>query len=244
MNFRTLPAALLFACAALAATPASAYVGALCADEPKTMPEKIIASCDDVITGNRVYGHYGAWVPAAYYFRGRANERLGRNEQALRDYLTAIKADNSYVDAYQAFGVLEEKLGHDGEAMSMLDTLVQAHPGDYHILNGVCWARATLGRQLDVAVSDCEAALNVMPDDADTLDSLCLVRYRKAEYGNAIAACNAALQRNAALPNSLYVRGLAELRAGLADAGNADIAKAKAIRAGIAGTYAAWGVTP
>src|SRR5689334_18628587 len=134
MSYRHLLAALLLACAATAATPAAAYVGHECTDDPKILPERVVSSCDDVITGNRVYGHYGAWVPSAYYFRGVANERLGKTDQALRDYLTAIKADNTYLDAYRAFGVLEEKLGQENEAMSILDAMVQMHPNNYQVL--------------------------------------------------------------------------------------------------------------
>ena len=110
--------------------------------------------------------------------------------------------------------------------------------------NARCFARAISGEQLDQALSDCNAALAVRPEDADYLDSRCFVYYRMNNYAAAIGDCSAAIKNNPKESASLYVRGLAERRAGDAASGNADIAAAEAIDPKVADTYAGYGVKP
>jgi acyl-CoA reductase-like NAD-dependent aldehyde dehydrogenase len=61
-------------------------------------------------------------------------------------------------------------------------------------------------------------------------------------FDDAIADYDAALKLNSQLEEALYGRGLAKLKKGDRDGGNADIAAAKAIRADIADDFARYGV--
>jgi hypothetical protein len=56
------------------------------------------------------------------------------------------------------------------------------------------------------------------------------------------ADCGAALEQNGKVPASLYGRGMARLKRGETDAGNADIAAAKALDPNIATEFARYRV--
>jgi tetratricopeptide (TPR) repeat protein len=135
-------------------------------------------------------------------------------------------------------------MGQTGQLQASLDGVAQANSNNPVILNSVCWARATLGRWLDVALAECDQSLQIEPDNLYTLDSRCLVRYRLGDFANAMADCDAALRHNSVFPSSLYVRGLAKKRMGYAELGDTDIAAATALDAKIADRYSGWGVKP
>jgi tetratricopeptide (TPR) repeat protein len=111
-------------------------------------------------------------------------------------------------------------------------------------LNGRCWARALSGTALDLALKDCNAALSAMPHNPNLLDSRGLVRVRMGDYARAIADYDEALAKNDKLAWSLYGRGIAKLRLGQKDAGEADIAKAKALQPDLPERAKKLGVTP
>ena len=96
--------------------------------------------------------------------------------------------------------------------------------------------------QLQPALADCNQALALRPNDADTLDSRCFVYLKMNNPDAAIADCNAALAISPRMASSLYSRGLAERIKGDTTASNADIAAAKAIKSDIDTQFAKWGV--
>jgi tetratricopeptide (TPR) repeat protein len=101
-----------------------------------------------------------------------------------------------------------------------------------------------MNMHLHIALADCNEAQRNAPDDAETLESRCFVRYRQGDFANAIADCDGALRLQANSASALYVRGLAKLKAGVSVSGNADIARATQIDPKIADTYAGYGVKP
>lgn len=132
-------------------------------------------------------------------------------------------------------------------AIGYYDRVIAQVPSDPNLagaLNGRCWARATLDRDLQGALADCEASLKLKPDNADALDSRGFVRLRLGEFAKSIADYDAALALRPDAAASLFGRGLAKLRLGQKDAGHADIAAALAIDATIAETFAGYGVKP
>ena len=111
-------------------------------------------------------------------------------------------------------------------------------------MNSRCWARALADRQLDKALSDCNAALWIMPHQAAILDTRGLVRLRRGEFSRAVADYDDALKRDPKIAWSLYGRGLAELKAGDTDKGRSDIAAAAAINAKLLPRAAKLGLSP
>ena len=147
------------------------------------------------------------------------------------DAAVAIEADLSQ----EAAGTFVIK-GMFDEALPYLDAWIATHPKDDNLagaLNARCWARALWGRELDKAMSDCNAALKLRPGAPTVLDSRGLVRLRQGDLDGAVADYDQALRRDPKMAWSLYGRGLARLRKGLAAAGEADLKAAAAIEADI-----------
>lgn len=94
-------------------------------------------------------------------------------------------------------------------------------------LNGRCWSRAMLARDLDKALGDCDAALRLRPKDAAFLDSRALVRLRRGELDKALADYNAAIAAAPRVAWSLFARSVVERRLG--DTARADADRAAAI---------------
>jgi len=127
-------------------------------------------------------------------------------------------------------------------------------------LNERCWQRAAANRDLSAALEDCNHALalrpraeastgsligrDLAPDNPAILDSRGLVYVRLGDFKNAIRDYNSALRIDSNMPTSLYGRGLAELRLGEKAQGQADLAAAEKLNAGITQRFASMGLTP
>jgi tetratricopeptide (TPR) repeat protein/predicted aspartyl protease len=107
---------------------------------------------------------------------------------------------------------------------------IAAHPHDIALEdahNGRCWARVVLGIELDQALDDCDAAVNVAPKNASFLDSRAWVYLRQGKPNKALADFDRGLAIRADGAWSLYGRGLAHLGLGDAQRGQADLAAAR-----------------
>jgi tetratricopeptide (TPR) repeat protein len=127
---------------------------------------------------------------------------------------------------------LYDRLGTPEAALPNFDLWLKSHPEDSSrgvALNGSCWARGLLNRDIDKALDDCNAALRAQPRDASILDSRALIRVRRGEWKQALADYNAALAINPHSAWSLYMRGLIEAKSGQDVQAKADRAAAIAI---------------
>lgn len=90
----------------------------------------------------------------------------------------------------------------------------------------------------------CNTALRLNPDDSNALDGRGFINIRLGRFQEAIANYDEALKREPRLPGSLYLRGIAKLRLGNAQAAKRDIAAAEAFEPEIAARFAGYGITP
>lgn len=146
---------------------------------------------------------------------------LGDLYLRVRDYDAAAAEYNRWIDS------------HDRSDVQM----PRAHAAR-------CWARALIGRELEAALEDCNAAVKASRSDASVLDSRGLVYLRLGKYGKAIGDYDAALALDPKIAWSLYGRGLAKRHLGQTAAGDADIAAAKALAPKIADEAASHGIVP
>jgi tetratricopeptide (TPR) repeat protein len=79
---------------------------------------------------------------------------------------------------------------------------------------GRCWLRVRLNLQLDEALKDCEAAVEVDARDPEYHDGLGWAHWRRGEWESALKAFNRALRLDQRYARSLYGRSrtLAQLR--------------------------------
>jgi tetratricopeptide (TPR) repeat protein/predicted aspartyl protease len=134
-----------------------------------------------------------------------------RRDDALKD-LEAVDAILSrQADERLTLASLFERLDRFDRAIANFDQWISAHPDDSRqavALNGRCWTRALAGRDLPLALKDCDAALR-RQKSGSYFDSRGLVDLRMGQYDRAIADYTAALQLAPRIAWSLYGRGLA-----------------------------------
>ena len=179
----------------------------------------------------------------------RSLSTAGLIEAVQGDYLAAIELLKR-VKAIDGAPVVESRLaaayertGQHALAESEYRLARAQATGDATLLNALCWDQATAGVHLDRALVDCKASVAAHREGAN-LDSLGLVLLRSGHYSDAVAAYNEAIELTPFSADSIYGKGVAEMRLGQNDAGKADIAKAHAMTTAAEFAFARYGVTP
>lgn len=176
--------------------------------------------------------------------RGKFYLRLGKIGLAVIDFDEAIRLDSRHADAFEHRGVAYRRQGQIDRAIGDLSEAIRLRldPKAASALNSRCWTRAVAGRELNEALADCNEALRLRPNDANTLNSRGLVHLKLGQLDKAIADYTAALEARPKYPSYLFGRGLAKRMKGEAEAADADIAAARAIDPTIAKEYARYGL--
>lgn len=110
--------------------------------------------------------------------------------------------------------------------------------------NNLCYSEAEANFDLPAALSDCRAAVALMPDDIAILDSLGFVQLRLKNYKDAIASYDKVLAKSPQMAVSLYGRALAQAALGNSTEADADFGSAAKIDPGIADTFKDMGISP
>jgi tetratricopeptide (TPR) repeat protein len=168
--------------------------------------------------------------------------RQDNYEAAIADISSAIRnGPNAYLYFVraQAFDAT-----HDYErAIADMNAALRLEPGNANYLNERCWIRAKAGRDLDMAIGDCNRGVALQSSSA-ILDSRGLVRLQLKQFQQAYEDFDAALSIEPDESHSRYGRGIASIRLGNAELGARDLADALAQEPGVAERYAGYGVTP
>ena len=165
-----------------------------------------------------------------FALQGRAEAERGKGDAkaAVRDYGDAIAVDP-----------------HGDDALADAQAMVELSPaGDPEALNSRCWVRGVLNTELPAALADCQQSLAARPNSAETLDSLAMVYFRQGRYPEAVDQYSAALAADPKQNASLFMRGVAKLRSGDKDGGEADISAAETVDKGVAARFAGYGIEP
>ena len=164
----------------------------------------------------------------------RSEMKLQGNDKdgAVQD-LDAVAAEvPKDADVRLRLGELYEIAERFETSIAQLDLWIPTHADEATMvtaLNGRCWDRALLGRDLDQALKDCDKAIGRAKNATD-LDSRGLVHLRMGAYDKAIADYDAALALQPMEAWSLYGRGLAKQKLGQQADAQKDIDAATAIR--------------
>ena len=166
---------------------------------------------------------------------------------AISDLKEIDKLAPAAGDVRLALAGLHGGAGRMDDAMTQFTLWIAAHPDDSRrpqALNGRCWARTLLNRDLDKALADCNGAVRADPKSYAFLDSRGLVLLRLGQFDKSIADYDASLAIQPKSAWSLYGRGLAKLKTGDAAGGKADLAAAVAINPKMPEQAAKYGVSP
>ncbi|RDJ00595.1 tetratricopeptide repeat protein [Dyella solisilvae] len=132
----------------------------------------------------------------------------------------------------RAIASLYIELDQPGAALPMLDDWIRLHNDDAMLgsaLNERCWARGLSNQMLDDALKDCHKAIKRDGQNPAYLDSLGLVELRLGHYPESIKAYEQALVQKPRSAWTHYGLGLAEIRGGQQQAGNADLVAARTL---------------
>lgn len=176
--------------------------------------------------------------------RALSYSRARRFEEALADAAVALAGDPEDLDALNARVNVYRALDDDLRLIETLDRLMPLALPHASLFNARCWALATSGGDLKRALSDCEEAVRLAPTVAGYRDSLGMTHLQAGRWTEAIAAYDGALKIKPDLPESLFGRGIARRRSGDLVGGDADLAAARTLNAGIDKTFAAYRLVP
>jgi len=182
---------------------------------------------------------------SAFYQIATLRARAGESEAALALVTERLADGGKEGDTFVELKA--ELLGDAGrvaEGVAVLDDAIKAKPGNPSLLNARCWLKGTRNVQLDTALRDCTKSIELSDNPANALDSRGMVYFRMARWDDALADFNAALDSNAELPASLFMRGLVRVRMGDAAAARDDLAAARAINPRVDADYARYGIKP
>jgi tetratricopeptide (TPR) repeat protein len=168
----------------------------------------------------------------ALLMRGRLKAKSRDVDGAGADLASAARLSEK--DPSREWDLIDAYLDAEiwDKAIGQLDLWISANQRESKLaqaLNARCWSRARLGRDLDQALDDCDAALRKVPGDPAFLDSRALVHLRRGEFDRGIADYQAVLNTQPKNALALYGRGWARLRKGQTVAGDTDIKAAVAI---------------
>jgi tetratricopeptide (TPR) repeat protein len=184
----------------------------------------------------------GTSYDEAYDKLGLAYSSKGEFDRAIAVYDKAISVDPGFVQAYSSRSLARLNNGDIDPAIADYSEAIRLAPTGADAWNNRCWARAIVGRQLQLALADCGEALRLRSNNTDALDSRGFVHLKLGQFDDAIADFDAALRLEPKLASSLYGRGIARREKGDRAGSEADIAAAKALQANIAEEFTRYGV--
>jgi len=180
----------------------------------------------------------------ALFQRGMAHYERAAYQAAVQDFAAALAADPQHNLAQRwRDDALAMVLADFEDNLAQVDAMIAEAPGDASLLNNRCWLRATHGRDLDLALADCSAALRIEPSSAAVLDSRGLAHYKSGAFEAALADYDAALAIDASRGHYMYGRALALHALGRTEEANVAFAASEKAEPGVGALYYGYGAS-
>lgn len=206
----------------------------------KTPPEERIRYCRDML------GRGSADVS-----RTQILTEVGRAYADAHDYPNAIATltEAMTADGFGYSGAVEERAevyavsGQAQLALADADDLVKANPQSPDGYNDRCWIRAIIGKELALALADCDKAMSLShPNAPDILDSRAFAEFKFGNLDAAMEDYSKAIDRRSRQPTSLFMRGVIKKLRGDSEGGHDDVESAMNLDPLIAERFASYGV--
>jgi len=175
--------------------------------------------------------------------RGSAYFAMNDFGNAMADYNAAAFINPQDPNAFGLRADLEDRQGNQRAALADYQKAISLDPGNPMGWRGTCLMRAELNIELDQALSDCNRAIQINPNNALFYNALGLVQLRRNDNQGTIDAYSRALAIQPNVATSLYGRGLAEQRLGQTADAQRDIAAARAAQNNIDQVFSGLGIT-
>jgi len=178
----------------------------------------------------------------------RADLRLEQKDRegAASDVAAAAAVAPAGSVVSQTVAALYLRLDQPADALPILEEWIRLHDDDAKLgyaLTERCWARGLTNQMLEDARKDCRTAIKRDGENVFDLESMGLVEYRLGHYADSIKAYERALALKPRSPWARYGLGLAKIRSGEKDAGEADLAAARALDSQTEKRFIKFGVT-
>jgi tetratricopeptide (TPR) repeat protein len=194
----------------------------------------------------------------AHFNRGALYFEAGDADKALADYLAMKRSGPDKVQHYRTDSHLEYRTAHiegttsdrsnmdrpgreEADYANALDSLGRALQAG---LANRCNRRALAGLELDAALRDCDAALQINASEEVAHHARGIVEFRQANWQAALTEFNIVLSTHPNTAGSLFMKGVVERRMGNTSAGDEDIAAAATIDSKVPKAYAQVGILP
>jgi tetratricopeptide (TPR) repeat protein len=181
---------------------------------------------------------------AGFMHRGNTYARRGDFDHAVADHSEAIRLAPKDADAFYNRGYTFSHKGDHERAVADYTAGIELDASKSRLWGQRCWSRAILGKQRKEALEDCNKARSLSPQIPQILAYRGLVYLKLGQLDKALADYEEALTltKNPNNADWLYVRGVIKARNGDTSGGNADVGRAKSIKADIAEEYAKYGI--
>jgi tetratricopeptide (TPR) repeat protein len=124
---------------------------------------------------------------------GIAYAELGRIDEAIKEYQTALKLDHNYAEAHNFLGIAYASQGRLDEAIKEYQTAITIKPEYAEVHNNLGIAYANQGR-LDEAIKEYQAALKISSNNVETHNNLGLAYETRGRINEAIKEYQAAIK--------------------------------------------------
>lgn len=133
-----------------------------------------------------------------HYMNGFSNYQLGKAEQSAKSLENALKFARQQpyvlVEIYSLLGDAYHTLGRFDESNTNFDKALSKDPDNSYVLNNYSYYLATREENLDKATKMAKRALELNPDDANTMDTYGWVLFQKGEYEQSLELLKNAYQ--------------------------------------------------
>ena len=176
--------------------------------------------------------------------RGSLYRSIGELDSAISDFSAVIALEPKRDGAYVNRGIANTEAGRYDHAIGDFEEAIRLAPEGASSYSGLCWAKALQGTSPKEALSDCDTALRLQPQNASARGYRALVLLRLDDFDAAIVDYDDCIAKEPQNPTFLYGRGIAKLRAGNPTGAKEDFASAQSLDPKIAESFARFGVAP
>ena len=154
-----------------------------------------------------------------------------------------VTTDDGLTQTLERAQVLEMGNRHD-DALALLDTALDKRGSSAGLRNSRCWYQALRNTALDVALADCNKAIELASDPATYLDSRAMVHFRAGRFEQARADYEAALASSPEMSSSLFMAGIVAAKLGDKAKSAALLRAARTVNPNIDHFYLHYGIKP
>lgn len=203
------------------------------------------------------YGSYGEALTAfttalrhdpksadAAYNRAVTHERMNNVPAAMADYTLALTIDPERGEAAFWRGMLHEGEGDHVAALADITYALLHNPKEEaEYRNASCWIRASNSLGLESALSECERALAIQPDNFNFRANRVFIWLRMGRFEAVRNEADALLKISPDAAEIIYMRGLARVRLGDVAGGDQDVDDALWRAPSLEARYREYGLT-